>query len=579
MADRAGEAVGLQFGDYRLIRFLGKGSFGDVYLGEHVSDQSLAAIKLLHIKLTDPDDVKDFINEARTFRLTHPNIVRLLDFGIGENDTPFLVMDYAPNGTLRSRHPRRTRLPLVTIVVYVKQIAAALQYAHDRRLVHRDVKPENILLGPDNEILLSDFGIVAVAHSTRSLKTQDAAGTIYYMAPEQIQGKPRLFSDQYALGIVVYEWLCGEVPFDGTLKEIAMQHAFATPSPLVQKVPGLSPEVEKVVMKALAKDPKERFPNISAFANALEEAVRANPPIGTTLCIYTGHSDEVRTVMWSPDGIYVVSGSTDKTVHVWTTLWTDGVIDSAVTRVTYHGHARSVNTAAWAPDGQRIASASLDGTVQVWDAATGNFIFTYSGHTNWVRAVSWSPNGKYIASGSWDETVQIWNADTGEHVFTYGDHSDEVRIAAWSPDGTRIASGSADKTVHVWDASTGETIVTYHGHAGSVNAVSWSPDGQRVVSGSADKTVHVWDASTGETSHIYQGHSSGVNAVAWSPDGRRIASGAKDNIVRIWDARTGNDIHTYTDHSNWLMAVSWSPDGKHIASGSVDKTVRIWRAV
>jgi serine/threonine protein kinase len=156
--------VGQRFGDYRLIRSLGEGTFGDVYLGEHVYQKTPAAIKVFKTKLT-PDKFKDFINEVHTVLLRHPNIVPIIDFGVGENDIAYLVMEYAPNGTLLKRHPRRTSLPLATVVTYVKQIAAALQYAHDQRPIHRDVKPENMLFGANNEILLSDFGIAVVAHN------------------------------------------------------------------------------------------------------------------------------------------------------------------------------------------------------------------------------------------------------------------------------------------------------------------------------------------------------------------------------------------------------------------------------
>src|SRR5205807_8880877 len=132
----------------------------------------------------------------------------------------------AANGTLRQRYPKGTRLPLERVVVYVSSIASALHHAHDERLIHRDVKPENILLGPNNEVWLSDFGITSVAHSTRSLDTEKPGGTVPYMAPEQLRGKARPASDQYALGILVYEWLCGVRPFSGTATEIAMQHFF-----------------------------------------------------------------------------------------------------------------------------------------------------------------------------------------------------------------------------------------------------------------------------------------------------------------------------------------------------------------
>ena len=157
--------------------------------------------------------------------LRHPNIVRVFDFYVYD-DVPFLVMDYAP-GTLRQRHPKGSRLPLEIIIPYVKQLADALQFAHDeKKLIHRDIKPENLLLGQRNEVLLSDFGIAVIAQTSRYQSTQDKVGTLPYMAPEQLQGKPRLASDQYALGIVIYEWLTGMRPFKGTYWEIVSQHMF-----------------------------------------------------------------------------------------------------------------------------------------------------------------------------------------------------------------------------------------------------------------------------------------------------------------------------------------------------------------
>lgn len=267
------ERVGQQFGQYRLSRLLGQGSFGEVYLGQHIHNHTLAAVKVLQAQLT-AEDLKEFINEASiTFRLQHPHIVRLLDFGISPTNTPFLVMAYAANGTLRQRHPKGSRLSLESITAYVSPIASALQRAHDERLIHRDVKPENILLGPDNEVWLSDFGITSVAHSTRSLNIEKPGGTVPYMAPEQLRGKARPASDQYALGIMIYEWLCGERPFSGTATEIAMQHFLEPPPSLREKMPTISPELEHVVMTALAKDPASRFASVQLFATALQAAV------------------------------------------------------------------------------------------------------------------------------------------------------------------------------------------------------------------------------------------------------------------------------------------------------------------
>src|SRR5438477_6420226 len=199
MADR----VGQQLGNYRLLRLIGQGGFAEVYLGEHIYLDTPAAIKVLHTRLAG-DEVEHFQTEARTVaRLVHPHIVRVLDYGV-EGTTPFLVMDYASNGSLRQRHPRDLALPLATVVQYVTQIAEALQYAHNGKLVHCDIKPENMLIGQKQELLLGDFGIALVAQTTNFLDKPGMAGTVAYMAPEQIQGQPQPASDQYALGAVVY---------------------------------------------------------------------------------------------------------------------------------------------------------------------------------------------------------------------------------------------------------------------------------------------------------------------------------------------------------------------------------------
>jgi predicted ATPase/class 3 adenylate cyclase/DNA-binding CsgD family transcriptional regulator len=278
MSDR----VGQQLGNYRLLRLIGRGSFAEVYLGEHLHLNTSAAIKVLHAHLTSEDSER-LRTEARMMAsLIHPHIVRVLDFGV-EDGVPFLVMQYAPNGTLRERHPKGSQVPLDSIVSYVRPVAEALDYIHQQKLIHRDVKPENMLLGPQNEVLLTEFGIAIIAQSTRSQLTQEAAGSVTYMAPEQLRGKPRPASDQYALAVVVYEWLTGDPPFTGSVQQIATRHLSAPPPSLNAKVPAISPAVEQVVLKALAKEPQQRFADVQAFALALEEAFNAESLHRTSL--------------------------------------------------------------------------------------------------------------------------------------------------------------------------------------------------------------------------------------------------------------------------------------------------------
>ncbi len=264
---------GQQLGHYCLLRFLGRGGFAEVYLGEHIHLHTLAALKVLRLSLTE-EYRQQFLAEARVIAvLDHPHIVQVWDYGF-EGESPFLVMRYAPHGSIRAVHTPGTRVPLTKVVSYVNQMASALQYAHERKLVHRDVKPENILLGYRHHLLLSDFGLATIVHSSQPQHPQNIAGTVSYMAPEQIQGSACLASDQYALGIVVYEWLTGTLPFTGSHLEVAVQHLMAPPPPLRAKVPDLPPELEQVLHTALSKNPQERFASITAFAAALEQAIQ-----------------------------------------------------------------------------------------------------------------------------------------------------------------------------------------------------------------------------------------------------------------------------------------------------------------
>jgi serine/threonine protein kinase len=267
--------IGQQIGNYSLIHLLGQGGFADVYLGEHIYLKTQAAIKVLRVQLST-SSIDDFMNEARTIaQLEHPNIVRVFECGITEDRTPFLVMTYAPNGSLRQRHPKGTCLLPAQILPYVQQIAAALHFAHQHKLIHRDVKPENMLIGLNHQLLLSDFGLALLAQSTSMQSTKEMAGTAPYMPPEQLQGRPRFASDQYALAIAAYEWLCGERPFNGTFMEVVSQQVLSAPPSLCEKVPGLSAEIEEVIFRALAKEPTERFENVLAFSDAFVEACRA----------------------------------------------------------------------------------------------------------------------------------------------------------------------------------------------------------------------------------------------------------------------------------------------------------------
>src|SRR4051794_3534103 len=176
MSENPRDLVGQQVGNYHLIDWLGRGGFADVYLGEHVHLKTQGAIKMLHIELSHKA-LKDFLNEARTIaRLQHANIIQMLDYGV-EHGNPFLVVTYAPNGSLRQRFRPRKCIAPEQIVPIVQQVASALDYAHRKRLIHRDIKPANMLLGPENQVLLGDFGLAVVAQNTSPQIAGEVGGT------------------------------------------------------------------------------------------------------------------------------------------------------------------------------------------------------------------------------------------------------------------------------------------------------------------------------------------------------------------------------------------------------------------
>jgi len=264
--------IGQQLGNFRIISLIGSGGFATIYLGRHIHLGYPVAIKLLTVCETD-EDRRAFLSEARSLaELSHPHIIRVFDYNIySDSGMPYLIMDYAPNGSLRRRHPTGSIIPLAQVVSYVRQIADGLQYVHDHKLIHRDIKPENMLVGKNNEILLGDFGIALPYTNTKSLILQNVAGSASYMAPEQINGHPHVASDQYSLGVVVYEWLSGSRPYKGSFAEVISQQRFSELPSLREKNPRISPEIEQVMQIALTKDPQLRFASVSTFANALQQ--------------------------------------------------------------------------------------------------------------------------------------------------------------------------------------------------------------------------------------------------------------------------------------------------------------------
>jgi WD40 repeat protein len=276
-----------------------------------------------------------------------------------------------------------------------------------------------------------------------------------------------------------------------------------------------------------------------------------------------GHTGELNSVSFSPDGQTLASASDDTTIKLWHI--------SAKELKTLRGHNSWVNSVRFSPDGQVLASGSRDNTVKLW-TLDGRELLTLEGHKNFVTSVSFSANGQTIASAGGDTTVKLWSIE-GKELQTLQGHSASISSVSFSPDGQTLASASGDNTIKLWSLE-GKELRTLQGHSDNVYSVSFSPDGQTIVSGSRDKTIKLWSLD-GRELRTFQGHSDWVYTVSFSPDGQTLASGSREKTVKLWSL-DGRELQTFKGHRDCVIKISFSPDGQTLASVSRDKTIKLW---
>ncbi len=290
--------TGSHIGRFRLLRLLGRGGMGEVYLAEDDQLRRQVAIKVIQAEYPDPDATRLFLREARAIAMfNHPHILPLFDFGeatIQGMTLTYMVMPFCQEDTLAAWMQQRRQSALLSphdVGFIVQQAASALQYAHNHQVVHQDVKPSNFLIrGSEDasgrpDLMLADFGVAKSASATATM-SQSVRGTPAYMAPEQWEGTPVPATDQYALAMMAYDLLTGRPPFQGSLGQVMYQHLYVTPQPPGKLNPRVPADVDTVLLHALAKKPEERFASISAFARAFQQALpvdSSSPTIASTL--------------------------------------------------------------------------------------------------------------------------------------------------------------------------------------------------------------------------------------------------------------------------------------------------------
>jgi WD40 repeat protein/serine/threonine protein kinase len=614
----------LQHPRYRVLGLLGTGGMGAVYKAEHRLMERVVALKVMTRGLVgSAATVERFRREFKaSARLSHPNIVAAYD-GEQAGDLPFLVMEYVEGTDLARWVAERGPLPAAEACEYVRQAALGLQHAHEHGMIHRDIKPHNLMRTPDGTVKILDFGLarlVADANSAQGGVTGQGIvlGTVDYLAPEQADDARQadIRSDLYSLGCTLYHLLSGRPPFpQGTAVQKLMAHSEREPVSLEECRPDLAPGLARVVSRMMAKLPEDRFQTpaevCAALARFAGQTVVLDPaalrgkvsggsrrrrwPVGVAalllalvglaaaVAVYRIQTDNGELIITTdnPD-VEVVIKQNGKLVRILDTKTNKEVkLESGLYDLELKGNPEELKLSLDKVTIRRgeTAVATVERRPQPVVEKLGE-VRRFLGHDGTVRAVAYSADGRYALSGSgWpagDSTVRLWNVATGKEVRRFEGHAGYVSGVALSADGRRALSGHEDRTVRLWDVGTGKEVRSFEGHEHPVLAVAFSPDGRRALSGSQDRTIRLWDVETGREVRKFEGHNGWVVSVAFSPDGRRAASGGRDSTLRLWEVETGKELRCFEGHTENGAVVAYSPDGRFLLSGGADKSVRLW---
>ncbi len=281
----------------------------------------------------------------------------------------------------------------------------------------------------------------------------------------------------------------------------------------------------------------------------------------------TGHSDEVHSVAFSPDGQFIASGASDHYIRGWNARTGQPV-------GALPGHVGRISSVTFSPDGELLASGGSDKTIRVWKLPNGE-PFHMLNHLDWIFSVVFSPDGKNLVSGGADKEIKVWNLETGEVLRTLAGHSHWVLSLAISPDGRFLVSSGADKTVKVWNLETGLLLHTFE-QPSWIRSVAVDPGGRLVAGVGEDGMVRVWDLENGELLYAAAGHAGPALSVVVSPDGQLLISGGFDGKIKTWNLRTGEPLDVLSGHPGGIGSIALSFDGHLLASGGHDGTVKIW---
>jgi len=629
ISDEAEARIEQQFGAYRIVRLLGEGGMGTVYLAEQQQPiRRQVALKVIKLGMNTTEVMARFESERQALALMdHANIARVFDAGSTEQGRPYFVMEYV-SGIPITEYCDLHRLNNHERLELFIAVCQAVHHAHQKGIIHRDIKPSNVLVGEQDGKPLPkviDFGIAKaidqrVMERATFTEMGSLVGTPEYMSPEQtlLSSNIDTTTDVYSLGVLLYELLAGALPFEGRrLREAGLAELLRvireedppTPSEKVSHTADLAGVAERrstnpvslrrqlngdlnwIVMKALEKDRGRRYSSVSEIAADIRrhlenKPVLAGPPSG----FYWARKFVLRHRLAVTSGLLVGSALLAGLIAV---TWEMRVAESRRHEAEWQSYIANVNAAELH---LRLGDADLarrrllvcPTELRGWEwghllrqtdgsLATLDVVSERDNYRDHMPPFVFSDEGHRILWYT-KHTLLAWDAKTYQPVARYAEvgaiiaiSSDATKIIAQGP----ALAGQPGHALNIFEAISGKRIVSLE-EKGEADFALFHSRSARVAGMMHDGRMIIWDANSGRAVRSIMADPLFISCAVFSPDGRRIALGSSDNTVMIWDATSGRLLTTLKGHTGRIRAVDFSPDSSQLATGSEDGTIRTW---